>query len=277
MCFFTSYHRYNTSGNLSSYELNDSHYYCYSLHKLQNRFASKFLLFLYCTYAKQYHNWLLTVILYTLNIQNCIEVYNVMQNITGSFVMRIFEEFFGCILPTAENQRLFKNHSAGKPQRINDYFSKQNEQKSHNALTAWKRCLKKNGMITWIPSHTLVCVCVRLHVGASANRWLPRGSFCIINTGICSWGAYSDVIPLPPAYNFNMISTLLTHSPINLLHCYYSGRLHIGKKNRSAHLFLKVNNYINSVRAALKTMLVGKSNKESWTKSLWISKVGSDK
>lgn len=189
--------------------------------------------------------------------------------------MRIFEELFRCILPTAENQQLFKNHSAWKPQRINDYFSKQNEQNSHKALTAWKRCLKKNGMITWIPRHTLVCVCVRLHVGASANRWLPRGSFCIINTGICRWGAYSDVIPLPPAYNFNMISILLTHSPINLLHRYYSGTYR--KKPRSAHLFLKVHNYINCAQAALKTMLVGKSNKESWTKSLWISKVGSDK
>lgn len=50
--------------------------------------------------------------MYTLNIQNCIEVYNVMQNITGSPLMRIFEELFRCILPTAENQQLFKNHSA---------------------------------------------------------------------------------------------------------------------------------------------------------------------
>lgn len=31
----------------------------------------------------------------------------------------------------------------------------------------------------------VTCVHVRLHVGAAANPWLPRGSSYIINAGIC--------------------------------------------------------------------------------------------
>lgn len=68
-----------------------------------------------------------------------------------------------------------------------------------------------------------------------------------------------------------MISILLAHPPINLLHCYYSGRCR--KKTRSPRLCLKVNNHIHSVRAAFKTKLVGKSNKANCIKSLWTLKL----